>query len=69
MIYFSNRYSMDFPREDWSPGSATSVCSSPPSTPPLSLYNAEELDENADDNYSPVCSDSEWENNDEGKLE
>lgn len=61
---------MDFPREDWSPGSATSVCSSAPSTPPLSLYNAEDVDdENAEDNYSPVCSDSEWENNDEEMME
>ncbi|XP_060811648.1 armadillo repeat-containing protein 5 [Bombus pascuorum] len=53
------RFSSDYYRDDWSPGSATSVSSSPPSTPPLPFYDSIENDENAEDNYSPVCSDTD----------
>ncbi|XP_035723787.1 armadillo repeat-containing protein 5-like [Vespa mandarinia] len=54
------RFSVDYPRDDWSPCSSTSLFSSPPSTPPLPFYDSAETDENAEDNYSPVCSDTEW---------
>ncbi|XP_033361195.1 armadillo repeat-containing protein 5 [Bombus vosnesenskii] len=53
------RFSSDYYRDDWSPGSATSVSSSPPSTPPLPFYDSIETDESDEDNYSPVCSDAE----------
>ncbi|CAL7947352.1 unnamed protein product [Xylocopa violacea] len=53
------RFSSDYYRDDWSPGSAASVSSSPPSTPPLPFYDSIECDENTEDNYSPVCSDTE----------
>ncbi|KAK2581865.1 hypothetical protein KPH14_002328 [Odynerus spinipes] len=56
----TGRFSLDYPRDDWSPCSSTSVFSSPPSTPPLPFYDSAETDENAEDNYSPVCSDTEW---------
>ncbi|XP_029162891.1 LOW QUALITY PROTEIN: armadillo repeat-containing protein 5 [Nylanderia fulva] len=63
------RFSMDFYRDDWSPRSVTSASSSsPPSTPPLppcSDSNAETDDTEDDDIYSPICSDTEWGDNDE----
>lgn len=62
------RFSVDYPRDDWSPCSSTSVLSSPPSTPPLPFYDSAETDENAEDNYSPVCSDTEWGEYEEGIL-
>ncbi|XP_043254463.1 armadillo repeat-containing protein 5 [Colletes gigas] len=64
------RFSSDYYRDDWSPGSATSVSSSPPSTPPLPFYDSTENDENAEGNYSPICSDTEFmENEDEPQEE
>ncbi|XP_015597251.1 armadillo repeat-containing protein 5 [Cephus cinctus] len=62
------RFSLDYRRDDWSPGSAASICSSPPSTPPLPFYE-NEVDDNAEDNYSPVCSDNEWADNEEEPQE
>ncbi|XP_012255296.2 armadillo repeat-containing protein 5 isoform X1 [Athalia rosae] len=62
------RFSLDYKRDDWSPGSATSMCSSPPSTPPLSSFfedYIDEMDGSAEENYSPVCSDTECGENDE----
>ncbi|XP_076278500.1 BTB/POZ domain-containing protein Rnb [Lasioglossum baleicum] len=59
------RYSSDYYRDDWSPSSATSVSSSPPSTPPLPFYDSVENDENTEDNYSPVCSDTEFMDNED----
>lgn len=59
---------MDY-RDDWSPRSATSASSSSsPSTPPLPPYfdfNAE-IDDFEDDVYSPVYSDKEYSDNNEG---
>ncbi|XP_017887307.1 armadillo repeat-containing protein 5 [Ceratina calcarata] len=64
------RFSSDYYRDDWSPGSAASVSSSPPSTPPLPFYDSVESDENTEDNYSPVCSDTEMlDNEDEPQAE
>ncbi|KZC13265.1 Armadillo repeat-containing protein 5 [Dufourea novaeangliae] len=63
------RFSSDYYRDDWSPGSATSVSSSPPSTPPLPFYDSMENDENAEDNYSPVCSDTEFMDNEDEPQE
>ncbi|XP_012349280.1 armadillo repeat-containing protein 5 [Apis florea] len=64
------RFSSDYYRDDWSPGSAVSVSSSPPSTPPLPFYDSIENDENTEDNYSPVCSDTEiMDNEDEPQEE
>ncbi|XP_015185969.1 PREDICTED: armadillo repeat-containing protein 5 [Polistes dominula] len=63
------RFSVDYPKDDWSPCSSTSFFSSPSSTPPLPFYDSAETDENAEDNYSPVCSDTEWENYDEEPQE
>ncbi|XP_054007944.1 armadillo repeat-containing protein 5 isoform X1 [Hylaeus anthracinus] len=63
------RFSSDYYRDDWSPGSATSVSSSPPSTPPLPFYDSIENDENAEDNYSPVCSDTEIMDNEDEEVE
>lgn len=64
------RYSMDFfGRDDWSPRSASS--SSPPGTPSSSLSFASymENDDFEDTNiYSPVCSGTESNESDEGKL-
>ncbi|KAJ8679925.1 hypothetical protein QAD02_015712 [Eretmocerus hayati] len=58
----SGRYSMDYHRDDWSPKSAGSGSSTPPSSPSMKLFsNMDDSDENTDDeNYSPVCSDNEW---------
>ncbi|KAK1133789.1 hypothetical protein K0M31_011579 [Melipona bicolor] len=63
------RFSSDYYRDDWSPGSATSVSSSPPSTPPLPFYDSIENDENTEDNYSPVCSDTEMMDNEDEPQE
>ncbi|XP_076653762.1 BTB/POZ domain-containing protein Rnb isoform X2 [Halictus rubicundus] len=63
------RYSLDYYRDDWSPSSATSVSSSPPSTPPLPFYDSVENDENTEDNYSPVCSDTEFMDNEDEPQE
>ncbi|KOC67114.1 Armadillo repeat-containing protein 5 [Habropoda laboriosa] len=64
------RFSSDYYCDDWSPGSAASVSSSPPSTPPLPFYDSIENDENTEDNYSPVCSDTEFmDNEDEPQTE
>nr|XP_033322147.1 armadillo repeat-containing protein 5 [Megalopta genalis] len=63
------RFSSDYYRDDWSPGSATSVSSSPPSTPPLPFYDSLENDENTEDNYSPVCSDTEFMDNEDEPQE
>ncbi|RLU27291.1 hypothetical protein DMN91_001092 [Ooceraea biroi] len=68
---FPGRYSMDFHRDDWSPRSGTSgYSSSPPSTPPLPHYDLNtEADDVTDDNvYSPVCSDTEYGDNDDELL-
>lgn len=70
ILYFIYRFSSDYYRDDWSPGSATSISSSPPSTPPLPFYDVmenDENDENTEDNYSPVCSDTEIMENEDGK--
>lgn len=54
---------MDY-RDDWSPRSATSASSSSPSTPPLRYSDSyAEIDAEIDDNYSPVYSDKECDNN------
>ncbi|XP_076232608.1 BTB/POZ domain-containing protein Rnb [Calliopsis andreniformis] len=64
------RFSLDYYRDDWSPGSGTSVSSSPPSTPPLPFYDPIENYEYTEDNYSPVYSDTElMENEDEPQEE
>ncbi|CAK9809483.1 Armadillo repeat-containing protein 5 [Anthophora plagiata] len=64
------RFSSDYYCDDWSPGSAASVSSSPPSTPPLPFYDSIENDESTEDNYSPVCSDTEFmDNEDEPQAE
>ncbi|KAI4495640.1 hypothetical protein M0802_008475 [Mischocyttarus mexicanus] len=63
------RFSLDYPKDDWSPSSSTSFFSSPSSTPPLPFYDSAETDENTEDNYSPVCSDTEWENYEEEPQE
>ncbi|OAD58302.1 Armadillo repeat-containing protein 5 [Eufriesea mexicana] len=63
------RFSSDYYRNDWSPGSATSVSSSPPSTPPLPFYDSIENDESTEDNYSPICSDTEIMDNDDEPQE
>ncbi|XP_076675105.1 BTB/POZ domain-containing protein Rnb isoform X1 [Andrena cerasifolii] len=63
------RFSSDYYRDDWSPGSATSVSSSPPSTPPLPFYDSIDNDESAEDNYSPVCSDTEMMDNEDEPQE
>ena len=57
------RFSLDYHQDDWSLSSAASTSSSPPSTPPLPLYDAGETDDSAEENYSPVCSDDEWAEN------
>ncbi|XP_068992624.1 armadillo repeat-containing protein 5 isoform X2 [Neodiprion pinetum] len=62
------RYSLDYKQGDWSPGSARSMCSSPPSTPPLQSFfedDTNKTDSSAEENYSPVCSDTECAENDE----
>ncbi|XP_046744966.1 uncharacterized protein LOC124410547 isoform X2 [Diprion similis] len=62
------RYSLDYKQDDWSPGSARSMCSSPPSTPPLQSFfedDTNKTDSSAEENYSPVCSDTECAENDE----
>lgn len=56
----TGRFSLDYHYENWSPNSGASTSSSPPSTPPLPLYNCKDFDESAEENYSPVCSDDEW---------
>ncbi|XP_066589441.1 armadillo repeat-containing protein 5 [Prorops nasuta] len=48
-----SRFSSDYPG-DWSPDSTASVSFSPPSTPRNFSF-----DDNAEDNYSPVCSEEE----------
>ncbi|KAG7208927.1 hypothetical protein KM043_015106 [Ampulex compressa] len=63
------RFSSDYPYEVKSPNSTASVSSSPPSTPPLPFQNSNETDENTEDNYSPVCSDTEWVDNEEEHQE
>jgi len=62
---------MDYYRDDWSPRSTTSASSSsPPSTPPLRVFSDSnaETDDTEDDIYSPICSDTECADNDDGKL-
>ncbi|XP_051162423.1 armadillo repeat-containing protein 5 [Leptopilina boulardi] len=54
------RFSLDYHYDNWSPSSGASTSSSPPSTPPLPLYDCKDFDESAEENYSPVCSDDEW---------
>ncbi|XP_046619510.1 uncharacterized protein LOC124304848 isoform X3 [Neodiprion virginianus] len=66
--YLNTRYSLDYKQGDWSPGSARSMCSSPPSTPPLQSFfedDTNKTDSSAEENYSPVCSDTECAENDE----
>lgn len=53
-----NRYSFDHCNEDWSPMSTSSGVYSPPNSPP---GTAEEEEEGNEENYSPVCSDNEQE--------
>ncbi|XP_003704054.2 BTB/POZ domain-containing protein Rnb [Megachile rotundata] len=65
----AGRFSLDYYRDDWSPGSASSVSFSPPSTPPLPFYDSIENDENTEDNYSPVCSDTEFMDNEDEPQE
>ncbi|XP_029052676.1 armadillo repeat-containing protein 5 [Osmia bicornis bicornis] len=65
----AGRFSLDYYRDDWSPGSASSVSFSPPSTPPLPFYDSIENDENTEDNYSPVCSDIELMDNEDEPQE
>ncbi|XP_014488960.1 PREDICTED: armadillo repeat-containing protein 5-like [Dinoponera quadriceps] len=57
---YSRYYTMHRFDGDSSPGSSTSVSSSPPSTPPLLYYDFKMETDNGDDNYSPVYSDTEW---------
>ncbi|OXU25505.1 hypothetical protein TSAR_000315 [Trichomalopsis sarcophagae] len=61
----SGRFSLDYQQDDWSPRSARSGSSTPPSTPPMKLFEDMENsdDENGEENYSPVCSDNEWAEN------
>lgn len=61
---------MDYHRDDWSPRSGTSgYSSSPPSTPPLPHYDFNTESDNVTDDsvYSPVCSDTEYGDNDDGR--
>lgn len=49
-----SRYSLDYYPDDWSPSS------SPRSTSPFSLFDdLDEMNDDADENCSPVCSDAE----------
>lgn len=70
-VVFSRRYSRYYTLHrfdgDSSPGSSTSVSSSPPNTPPLLYYDSTMEDDIGDDNYSPVYNDTEW-GDDEGKI-
>ncbi|XP_058803227.1 armadillo repeat-containing protein 5 [Phymastichus coffea] len=55
------RFSSDYPQDNLSPRSRRSDLLTPPSTPPMKLLGGDEdTDDVAEENYSPVCSDNEW---------
>jgi len=60
---------MDYHPNDWSPRSTTSGYSSSTSSAPLSPYDLNtEADNITDDNiYSPICSDTEYDDKSDGK--
>lgn len=62
ILFYFYRFSLDYQQDDWSPRSARSGSSTPPSTPPMKLFEDMENsdDEHGEENYSPVCSDNEW---------
>jgi len=69
-MFDTYRYSMDFYQNDWSPRSTSGYSSSAPSTPPLPPYDLNtEADDITDDNiYSPICSDTEYDDKSDGKF-
>ncbi|XP_011506421.1 PREDICTED: armadillo repeat-containing protein 5-like [Ceratosolen solmsi marchali] len=55
------RFSLDYKPEDWSPSSARSGSFTPPSTPPMKIFDdIDNSDENTEENYSPVYTDLDW---------
>ncbi|KAL7295853.1 hypothetical protein TKK_0010898 [Trichogramma kaykai] len=65
----SGRYSLDYPREDWSPKSSKSGSSSPPPSPPSRIVEEmEDTMHSTEDDYSPVCSDAEMDNENQEEI-